>query len=149
MKMRIRKRRAAGISFTEVLVTLLVVAIGVLPIFAVFSQSSSGTIRNRDEILAQTYAEELLDLSLAKGFAAVEPTAATGVAVPEVEAGGVRTKMDSRFTRTLVVREIGPAAHHDDWPLTYRLVGVIVTWSHEGRPRRLVRSGLLFRGAGL
>ena len=139
----------SGFSFVEVLITMLVLAVGILPIFTVFSQGSSGTIRTRDEILAQIYAEELLDYAMARGFTAVEPTSSDGDLAPTVVVGDLKTAIDPRFTRKLVVKEVKPADHNDDWPMVYRLVAVIVTWNHEGKLRRFVRSGLLFKGVGL
>lgn len=137
------KKTMAAFSLTEIMVAIFVMMVGILPIFWFFSRSNVGTMRSRDEIYAANLAAELLDLKMAAGFAGTEET--DGVEVGEIEIGGHRLEVDSRFRRVLTVRQVTPE-HNSEWPCTYRVIGVEVSWMAETQPRNVKMTGIVYAG---
>ncbi|MFZ5949524.1 MAG: type IV pilus modification PilV family protein [Candidatus Rifleibacteriota bacterium] len=132
-----------GFSFTEIMVAIFILMVGILPIFWFFSRSNVATMRSRDEIMAQHYAAELLDYQMAKGFGQVAETG--GQEVEEIEAGGHRIKIEDRFTRTLKVQQVTPE-HNSEWPCTYKVISVEVSWMAETQQRSFKMAGMIYAG---
>lgn len=132
-----------GFSFVELMVAILILAMGLLPIFWFFSRSNMGTIKTRDEILAQQYAAELIDYAKARGFAANEVTGEEGSEIREIEIAGQKTTVEERFVRRLYVKDLRPD-HHSEWPCRYRTVTAEVIWQAETQQRSLCLTGLIY-----
>lgn len=137
------KRQNSGFSFTELVIAVLLLSIGLLPIFWFFSRTNVGTQKTRDEVLAWQYAAELVDCSLARGFAGNDVTDPNGVEVKEITIGSEKTSVENKFTRRLFVRPLAPE-HHSAWPCRYRTVTAEVSWVADTQPRNVKLTGLLY-----
>lgn len=135
--------RNQGFSFTELVVAIFVLAAGIMPVMWFFSRSNMGTIKTRDEIMAQQYAAELLDYAMARGYDDLEITPGEGSEISAIEIAGEKMSVDSRFTRRLLVKELRPD-HNSEWPCAYKTVSAEVSWLIETRPRHLRLTGLLY-----
>ncbi|MDD3148046.1 MAG: prepilin-type N-terminal cleavage/methylation domain-containing protein [Candidatus Riflebacteria bacterium] len=141
--MKISSSKTRGFSFAELVVAVLILGIGILPIFWFFSRTSIGTIKTRDEALAWQYAAELIDYSMARGYEATALTDDNGIEVREIIVGSDRTTIDDRFGRRLYVKALRPD-HNSEWPCLYRTVTAEVTWTVDTQPRSLRLTGLLY-----
>jgi hypothetical protein len=135
-----------GLGFTEILVTMVVVGVILVPILALFSQGSTGTIRTRDELTAHVYADEAIDFLRARGFAAAAPTGEEGMELPEIRVGDQGTRIDPRYTRIVKIAAVEPADHHPHWPAAYRLITVEVSWESAGQRRAIALTSTLAAG---
>jgi hypothetical protein len=117
-----------GFSFTEIVVALFVMSVGILPLFWFFSRANAGTMSSRDKIQAQVYASELISFARAQGAAALDTTADEGIDFPEIVVGSEKTVIEEKFERRLIVKAISPADHNPAWPVAYKLVTARVTW---------------------
>ena len=140
--MKTRRRSRRGFSFAEVMVAVLVLAVGLVPLFWFFSRTNVGTMKTRDEALAWHYAAELLDVTMAKGYDGIGETPEAGVEVPEIVIGEEKTSVESRFVRRLIVRPLRPD-HNSEWPCLYRAVTAEVSWFVEKQPRSMRLTGVL------
>lgn len=132
-----------GFSSVELMVAIMILAIGLLPIFWFFSRSNMGTIKTRDEILAQQYAAELIDYAMARGFAANAVTGDAGSEIKEIEITGEKTTVEDRFVRKLYVKDLRPD-HHSEWPCRYRTLTAEISWQAETQQRSLRLTGLIY-----
>lgn len=134
-------KRKAGLTFIEIMIAVCVLAIGIIPAFHVFFRGNAGTIMMRDEILANTYAAELIDSLHARGFDAV------GVEQhKEVPTLSESLPIESRFHRYLTVIHKVPSGGCADWPITYKIIQVDINWEASGRQHSFVLTSLLFKG---
>lgn len=140
--MKTSRRNRRGFSFAELMVAVLVLAIGLVPVFWFFSRTNVGTMKTRDEAMAWHYAAELIDVAMAKGYEGIEETGEDGVEVPEIVIGKAKTGVESRFVRRLIVRPLRPD-HNSEWPCLYRTVTAEVSWVVEKQPRSMRLTGLL------
>ena len=69
------------------MIAVFVLAIGIIPAFYVFSRGTAGTILTRDEILAHSYASELIDYAQALGFDKLDPDEFKPKEVPSIPGG--------------------------------------------------------------
>jgi hypothetical protein len=125
------------------MVAMVVLMIGIIPALQVFSRGNAGTVMTRDEILAQTYAAELIDYGHAMGFEAMSRATHTDREMPQIPGGQV---IDSRFRRTINVVERIPTGGIANWPVEYRILQVRVTWVSSGVTQSHALTSLLFRG---
>lgn len=137
------KRQNKGFSFTELVIAVLLLSIGLLPIFWFFSRTNVGTQKTRDEVLAWQYAAELIDYSIARGFAGNELTDTNGVEVREITVGSEKTSIENKFTRRLFVRPLAPE-HNSAWPCRYHSITSEVSWMAESQQRNIKLTGLLY-----
>jgi prepilin-type N-terminal cleavage/methylation domain-containing protein len=135
-------RQTRGFSFIELIMAVIIMAIGLIPIMWFFSRSNVGTIKTRDEIYARQYACELFDYVVARGFDANFPTGDTGTEVPSITIEGETTEIEDRFSRRLFVADLAPS-HNSEWPLQYRSIMVEVSWSADQQDRNLRLTGIL------
>ena len=131
-----------GFSFIELVVAITIMAIGLMPIMWFFSRSNVGTVKTRDEIVAQQYAAELYDFVIASGFAAFSPTGAAGIEMPAITVDGETLSIDERFNRRLIVEDLAPT-HNTEWPLLYRTLAVEVSWLAEQQQRTVRLTGIM------
>lgn len=147
---RCRPRPATGgFSLTELIIAILVIAIGAIPVFIMFSQGSTGTIQTRDEMLAYNYAADLIHWCHAQGFEQLPVGASdrTTLTLNPTAGPAVSLAMEPGFTRELTVSEPALAAGTDPWPYRYRVVVARVAWIPAGGIQRELRmSAMVFRG---
>ncbi len=122
-----------GFSMVEILFTIIALGVLLAPVSSIFSQGSSGTIRSRNDILAQQHAANLLAyaVSLPYEHEFLEPGPAKEVGDLQVMAGDTELSlgMDNEpFYRTIEVSEVKPA----DWQFCYKVAVVKISWKHAG-----------------
>lgn len=61
-------RAYVGFSFVEVMVAIVLIAIGLVPLFSLFISTTSDVSNTIDEVLATTYANELIDSIVSHKF---------------------------------------------------------------------------------
>ena len=138
-----RAVRCRGLSLVEVMIALFVLAVGILPIFYVFSQGNLGAMMTRDEIMAHSYAAEIIDFGHAVGFDGMTHAEYPDKEVKSIPGGA---EVDSRFRRYLNVVERSPEQGLTDWPIEYRILQARVTWNSSGIEKSFALTSLLFRG---
>lgn len=134
--------RKRGFSFTEIAIALLILAIGLIPVFYVFSRGSAGTVLAREEITAHQLAGEMIDAATLLGYddARLADGQLDGTQLPNVSPD------DPRFQRTLLVTDVRPAGGWKDWPVAYKILTARVSWDNSGVVRTFTLTGLLYKG---
>jgi hypothetical protein len=124
--------REKAFSFVEIMIAIICLSVVLIPLTTMFSASSTGTVNNRNDILARQHAANLLDYSysLAYNDDFLKPGAGRSVAKVSFSAGPdtVDLDMEHIFSRTISVEEIKPA----NWRYAYKLIKVSVVWN-EGK----------------
>ncbi len=139
-------RPRAAFTIVEVMIAVLIIGASMTPIFFMFSRGSTGTIQSRDEVLAYSYAQEMLEFAQARGFddpqvAVGENRTITSLELRALAGGVVPLPADPRFTRVLHVR-VPPLS--GTWPYQYKVLVAEVHWKPSGEKTRSVRmTGLL------
>lgn len=137
-----------GFSFAEILVTVLVLALGIIPVFLVFSKGSMGTVLSRDEMTAHLYAAELIDWCQSHTFDQLPECSETPK--PNLDLGpDCTSQIDSRYRRLMSVKILPTPGGAANWPMQYKVVTADVRWNSQGVDRRFVLTGLLSTGRGL
>lgn len=115
-------------SFAEIMIAVICLAVVLIPLTTMFSAGSSGTVNNRNDILARQHAANLLDYSysLAYSDGFLKPGNNREVAAVSFKAGpeNLTLNMESVFSRTISIEEVKPA----DWRYSYKLIKVSVSW---------------------
>ncbi|HAE39712.1 MAG TPA: hypothetical protein DCG57_13925 [Candidatus Riflebacteria bacterium] len=145
MKNRIKKARQA-FSFIEILFSVICLGILIVPIFNMFQQGSRTTTQNRNDILAQQHASNLMSyaffLPYDHDFLKVSAPRDTGSF--QVDFSGQTHDLgleDGKFRRTIEVSERKRSA---DWKYDYKIVTVIVRWQEaNGLDRHIKIAGLV------
>lgn len=153
--MRLRNnKKIQGFSLVEICIVCGILAVLMIPVFAMMSKGSSVTIRNRNEILAQQHALNVINYCNITPYDDdfLAPTPDTGRPVSDLKinlSNGVTIDMgmqDEDFykiaSRTISVKEFNAG---DGWPNKYKIVTVKVEWQQIGeqKPRSVCMSGLL------
>ncbi len=139
--------KKAAFSFVEILFAIIALGILIAPIFSMFSQGSSGTVRNRNDILAQQHASNLLAYAFALPYdhAMLETGPAREVGELNVPAGSEVLPLgmeEEMFRRTIEVGEVKPV----DWRFSYKTVIVKVAWKEANEVLREIQiAGLVTR----
>lgn len=137
-------------SFTEIMISVLVVGVCLAPLFLLFSQGTAGTVRSRDEVLAFAMAMDLLDyartLPYNDAFLAPGTNRRPEPAVA-VAAGATTVSLDSgdgtKFKRMISIEEKSVPSS----PFIYKIVVAEVEWdalAGSGNTRALTMSTLVF-----
>lgn len=133
-------RRNQGFSFVEILFAIVCLGFLLAPVFSIFSQGSAGTVQNRNDILAQQHATNLLAYAYAlpydHGF--LVPGAARTVRDLKISADAVPLDLgmeEDIFLRTIEVSEQKPS----NWPHTYKIITVRVKWKLANESAREIR----------
>ncbi len=129
-----------GFSFVEILFAVVLLGFLIAPIFTLLNQSSSGTVQNRNDILAQQHATNLLAYAYALPYddAFLNPGPARTVKELNVVANSASLNLgmeEEMFTRTLEVDEQKPA----DWPHAYKILTVRVKWKQANESAREIK----------
>ncbi|MGM0600155.1 MAG: type IV pilus modification PilV family protein [Candidatus Rifleibacteriota bacterium] len=136
--------RIKAFSFVEILVAVVCLAMVMIPLTTMFSFSSSGTIQNRNDLLARQHAANILDYaySLAYNDAFLEPVSQKSVPTVSFNSGSEELVLDMEeiFTRSVSIEEVKPV----DWKYSYKLIKVAVTWN-EGKTEdeELIMTGVI------
>lgn len=138
--MKICHNRQKGFSFIEIMFAMLCLGILLIPIFKMLSQGTTGTARNRNEILAQQHASNLMSYAsfLPYEHEFLKVCAPRDLGALEVNFAGnkIDLGMDKKqFRRTLVVSEVKTK----EWPHTYKIVRVSVYWQEQNMPNRCIK----------
>ncbi len=138
-------RHNRGFSFIEILFAMVCLGILFLPIFKMFGQGTTGVTRNRNEILAQQHASNIMSyaffLPYDNEFLKVGPP----VEIDQYEGvlGGNRFDLgiaETQFKRTVAVSEVKPPGSKH----VYKIVTVVVRWQEpNGLNRNLKLAGLV------
>lgn len=151
----IKQKKIQGFSLVEICIVCGVLAVLMLPVFAMMSKGSAVTIRNRNEILAQQHALNVIS------YCNIVPYDDPFLNVTEGEDGKPVGELTIKFsedtvidmnmteegfkkiaTRTVSIKEFNPG---DGWPNKYKIVTVKVEWQQVGEPntRKVCMSGLI------
>ena len=121
-------------AFTMVEICLIcgIIFILLVPVFRMMSKGSSTTIYNRNEILAQQYASNLIAYCNAVPFDNECLTDSEGKSFPVLVVKDKEEKIEDIFTRTLSV-----STYLDDVSnRKYKLVSVKVEWQESGEANK-------------
>ncbi len=143
-----------GFSFVEITIVTGIMALLSVPIFSLMSKGTSGTFRNRNEILAQQYASNIIAFCNAKEFdddslKAVTDKIITNGDVYEITAGDNKINLDITedyfnkiATRTITIKDFDGS---DKWSCKYKLITVKVEWQQpdELKPRNVTLNGII------
>lgn len=137
-----KRRGDFGVSFAEVIVTMLILTMGIIPVMNVISRGTEGTVMTRDEIFAHQFASEMIDYCQALGYDEIP----TGEVKNLTFADGSVLPIDQRFTREVKISETASAEDLPAWPKKYKIVVVDVSWNNGGIIRHYFLSGMIAKG---
>ena len=125
-----RNSQRFAFSLVEISIVCVVLLVLLVPVFTLMSRGSSNTIRNRNEIIAQQYASNLIAYCNAVPFNDEYLVETEGKSVTEIT-----------VTRTLSVKNFT----NDVTGSNYKLVSVKVEWQQPGeaKKRSVILSGLV------
>jgi hypothetical protein len=139
-----------GFSLVEISIVGAILLIFLIPVVTLMSRGSSGTIRNRNEILAQQYASNYIAYSNLQKFDSEklqETTEEKLVDELKLEKNGETFALidkleDDLFKRYVSIKDF-PAT--DEIPYNYKVVTVRVEWLQPGEKtkRNVTMSGLV------
>ncbi len=147
----IRKRirnRLKGFSAVEICVVCVILTIFLIPVFTLMTRGSSGTIRNRNEILAQQYASNYIAFCNVVPFNDKEIKEVDEKIVNELNIDhkdGSKINIDKpeeNFKRIVSIKDYPDT---DDRPYKYKIITVKIEWQQIGekKKRDLTMSGLV------
>ena len=132
-----------GFSIAEVCVVCGIMAVLLIPIFTIMSKSNTGTIRNRNEVLAQQSVSNILNRLCMQKFKSVELEATAERQITDLmkkitiagkEIDLIDESFDKIATFTYSVTEFPESP---TWPNAYKVVTVYVNWQQLGNnPKR-------------
>ncbi len=129
-----------GFSFVEILFAVILLGALITPIFTLLNQSSTGTVQNRNDILAQQHATNLLAYAYSLPYNHAFLNAGPARTVKELTATANGSALDlgmeeDLFTRTIEVNEQKPS----DWPHSYKILTVRVGWKQANESVREIK----------
>ena len=141
--MDIESRKIHGFSMVELCLVIVVLAVLMIPVFAMMSKGSSATIRNRNEILAQQYAMNIVAycniISYDDPFLQAVDEKPVGDLFIKL---GADKKLDMDIkeegfkkiaSRTISIKDFNAG---ESWPKKYKVVTVKVSWQQPGELKR-------------
>ncbi len=149
------KNRNKGFSFVEICVLCVILLILLIPIFTIMSRGSSGTVRNRNELLAQQYASNVIAycnalpfddqfLKLEGNSQTKEITDLVIKDIPGQENINIElaSELGENASKTITISNFEKT---ENWPFNYKLVTVNVVWLQAGeiKPRNITMTGLV------
>lgn len=135
-------------SLSEVMIAVVVIAVGIIPVFFLFSRGNAGTVQTKDEILAYQFASELLAYAQTKTYD--DPLLAVGrkkqgdISLTPLNGAPLVLNMDTDFDRYLSVVEIKPDVSLD-WPFAYKVLTSEVSWKSGGVSRKIQLSVMIYQ----
>ena len=142
------KNSLTGFSIVEICVVVAILAVFLLPVFALMSRGSSGTIRNRNEILAQQYASNYIAYCNVVPFdsdkiAEVNEKVVNELNIELKDGSSINIdKTEDIFQRIVSIKDYPDT---NDRPYKYKTVSVKIEWQQVGekKKRELIMSGLV------
>jgi hypothetical protein len=136
-------RKKQGISFVDILISIVLLGATIGPIFLFLSRSSAGTIQTQEEVLAYNSAEELLDFAIAQppNSSWLVPSAQpmpveSGKLKLTTSSGEIEYSVPPKFEAFLNVSE---PASPPGWPYRYLLLLAKVQWKTASGKERIVQ----------
>ena len=151
------RKKIKGFSLAEICIACGVLVTLLVPVFTLMSRSSSGTIRNRNEILAQEFVSNMISycnlLSYDADFLKVDGSGESTKEIGEIKMTNVICKSESVKIeladelskvvkkKTIKIKEFAEA----DWPYKYKVITVMVEWQQPGetKTRNVTMSGMV------
>jgi hypothetical protein len=142
------KNRLKGFSIVEICVVVAILTVFLIPVFTLMTRGSSGTIRNRNEILAQQYASNYIAYCNVVPFdnekiAEVNEKVVNELNIELKDGSSVNIdKTEDNFKRIVSIKDYPDTS---DRPYKYKIVSVKIEWQQVGekKKRDLVMSGLV------
>ena len=144
-----------GFSFVEISIVCFILLVLLIPIFTLMSRGSSGTVRNRNEILARQYASNVIAycnglayddnfLKVDNGIKTKEITELTIKDIPNHDNINIElaAELGQNASKTITITDFEKS---EKWPYRYKLINVNVVWLQAGetKPRNVTMSGLV------
>jgi hypothetical protein len=133
-----------GFSFVEVLIAVLVLGVILIPLFRMFSQGASGTVQNREEVLARSMAESIVNKLKSLDFK--DSLIQTGPITDPSWIVGSEVQGAELMKRFIFRMEVSDPIKIPDLPFGFKTVILQVTWTSEGIPNTLKVPVLLSEG---
>ena len=122
----------SAFTIVEICLVCAIIIILLVPVFSLMTRGSSTTIYNRNEILAQQYASNLIAYCNAVPFDNEYLKDSDGRSIPVLKVNDKEEKIEDIFTRTLSV-----STYVDDVSKRkYKLVSVTVEWKESGEANK-------------
>lgn len=122
----------SAFTIVEICLVCAIIIILLVPVFSLMTRGSSTTIYNRNEILAQQYASNLIAYCNAVPFDNEYLKDSDGRSIPVLKVNDKEEKIEDIFTRTLSV-----STYVDDVSeRKYKLVSVTVEWKESGEANK-------------
>ncbi len=148
--------KSKGFSFVEIAIVCVILLILLIPIFTLFSRGSTGTVRNRNEILAQQYASNVISYCNIVPFDDVILKTENGkktdvigeLKIKDIADGiddidiSIPIELGETASKTITVTDF---PRTEEWPYKYKLVTVKVAWLQPGetKVRDITMTGLV------
>lgn len=145
--MNMAYRKKEGFSLIEISIVCGILVIFLVPVFTLMTKSSSGTIRNRNEILAQQHASNVIAFCNALKYdddflaeSEEKPTKNLLITAGDNKID-LNIEKNSIFKRTIAIKEF----KDDNWPFCYKVITVKVEWQEAGekKKRKVQMTGLV------
>jgi hypothetical protein len=141
--------KSMAFSFVEILIAIICLAMVMIPLTTMFSISSSGTIQNRNDILARQHVANLIDYAccLPYNHSFLKPVNEKQVDSVSINSGTEQLALDmeSIFTRSISIEEIKPAG----WKYAYKVLKVKVKWIEaRNKTKEIEMTGLITDESG-
>lgn len=131
----------SAFSLVEICIVCAIISILLIPVFRIMSSGSSTTIYNRNEILAQQHASNLIAYCNSIPFDNEYLNDSEGKSIPELNVKDKIEIIEDIFTRTLSI-----STYVDDMSKRrYKLINVTVEWqeSSDMKNHKVIMSGLV------
>ena len=136
-----------GFSLVEICIVCGILAAFLIPVFTLMSKSTSGTIKNRNEILAQQYASNVIAFCNVAPFDSDILKEADSLVISDTgnTLGGIELELPEELKniakKTISVKKV----NQDKLPYEYKIVTVKVEWQQPGdnKKRNVTITGLV------
>lgn len=140
---RTHKALNTGVSFIEIAFAVLCLGVLLVPVSSIFTQGSTNTIRNRNEVLAQQHAANLMNCALLIPYDDLVVGSAIDYKTLNLNVSGGQIDLsveEELFSRHMTVtEETSPS-----WKYSYKLITVNVSWQEpSGIERNISIAGLV------
>lgn len=153
--MIITKYKIRAFSFVEITIVCFIMVVLLIPIFTLMSRGSTGTVRNRNEILAQQYASNVIAYCNALPFNSEILATENGKKTTTIASLTIKDIPGHENIEIMLPVELGENASktltivdfnkNDTLPNNYKVITVNVAWLQAGetKPRKVTMTGLV------
>lgn len=139
-----------GFSITEVMIACLALGIMLLPVFTIFSRGTAGTTKNKNDILAQQHAANLLAYASALSYDDDFLKPGEQKVKEKVVNSSDGTEIDLSITEEFFDRTMNIQEYKiDAISRAYKLVTVVVDWQQTGtkeaNKKEVKLTGLIYK----